>query len=131
MGASDAGSFDNDDAADWVVELAEADDTSILEEAFSRITDDEDYVEAPDCSIAIAAAEVVAALCQHPAAELPEEVAEFVARFAAAPSPDLVSSALRSIKRIRTNSELKGLWDDSQNPTEWYQAVAELEARLK
>jgi len=46
-------------------------DTLILSEAFARITVCEDYVEAPDCSIGIAAAEVVAALRKRPASTLP------------------------------------------------------------
>ncbi|RYD32348.1 MAG: DUF4259 domain-containing protein [Verrucomicrobiaceae bacterium] len=76
---------------------------------------------------------MVAALCQRPAAKLPEEVSEFVARFDVLPSPDLISSALRALHRIRTRSELQELRDDSKDPdsgSKWYQAVAELEARL-
>ena len=34
MGAWAAGSFDNDDAADWVWELKGSDDIGILEDAF-------------------------------------------------------------------------------------------------
>ena len=132
MGAWGAGSFDNDDAGDWVWELEEAEDTAILEGAFSRVVDAEDYLEAPDCSVGIAAAEVVAALRQRPASELPDEVTAFVARIGAPPSPDLVSSALRALERIRTKSELQELWDESPDGrSEWQGAVAELEARLR
>lgn len=129
MGAWAAGSFDNDDAGDWVWELAGA-DTSLLEAAFSRVTDGEDYLEAPDCSIAIAAAEVVAALRKRPAAELPDEVSAFVTRIGVPPSAGLVSSALRALQRIRTKSELQELWDESESRDEWHQAVAELASRL-
>jgi hypothetical protein len=129
MGAWAAGSFDNDDAGDWVWELADA-DTSILQEAFSRVTDCEDYLEAPDCSIGIAAAEVVAALRKRPAPKLPDEVAAFVTRIGTPPSAELVSSALSALKRITTKSELQELWDESDSRAEWHQAVAELESRL-
>ncbi len=111
MGAWAEGSFDNDDAADWVWELAEA-DTSILEEAFSRVAECEDYLEATDCVVAIAAA------------ELPGEVSAFVTRIGTPPSPELVSSALSALKRIKTRSELQESW------AEWHQAIAELESRL-
>jgi len=129
MGAWGEGSFDNDDAADWVWELAEA-DTSILEEAFSRVAECEDYLEATDCVIAIAAAEVVAALRKRPSAELPEEVSAFVTRIGTPPSPELVSSALSALKRIKTKSELQESWDESDSRAEWNQAIAELESRL-
>ena len=118
MGAWAAGSFDNDDACDWVWELAEAEDLSILEEAFSRVIDADGCLEAPDCSIGIAAAEVVAALRQCPVTHPPDEVVAFVVRISTPPSPALVSSALRTLERIKTQSELQELWDESESRTE-------------
>ena len=126
-----AGSFDNDYAGDWVWELMDAADTSILEKAFSHITDADGYLEAPDCSIGIAAAEVVAALRHRPTTKPPDEVTAFVTRIGAPPSPTLVSSALRARERIKTKSELQESWDASDSRAEWHQAVAELEWRLK
>jgi hypothetical protein len=38
---------------------------------------------------------------------------------------------LKAVERIKTDSELKELWDESENPEEWYGAVSNLEARLK
>ena len=131
MGAWATGSFDNDDALDWVWELKEAEDTSILQGAFSQVTDAEDYLEAGDCCIGIAAAEVVAALRQRPAVKPPEEVTAFVARIGTPPSPDLIASALSALERIKTKSELQELWDEGDSHDEWQQAVAELEGRLK
>ena len=131
MGAWAAGSFDNDDAGDWVWELAVAEDTSILAEALPRVTDADGCLEAPDCSISIAAAEVVAALRQRPATNTPVEVFAFVTRMGAPPSPALVSAALAALKRIKTKSELQSLWDDNESRAEWHQAVAELEGRLR
>ncbi len=120
MGAWAAGSFDNDDAGDWVCELPEAEDTYILEEAFSRIIECDGYLEAPDCSVAIAAA-----------LEPPEQVGAFVSRIASPPSPALVGIALRALQRVKTKSELQELWDESDSRAEWHQAVAELEGRLR
>ena len=97
----------------------------------SRVTDADGYLEAPDCSIGIAAAEVVAALRQRPATKPPDEVVAFVTRIGAPPSPALVSSALRALERIKTKSELQELWDESDSRAEWHQAVAELEGRLR
>ena len=112
-------------------ELEEAEDITVLEDAFSAVTElgSDDYLEAPECSIAIAAAEVVAAMRKRPAAELPEEVTEYVARIGP-PPPVLVAAALAALERIRTKSELKELWDENKNSELWHQAVADLEGRL-
>ena len=131
MGAWAAGSFDNDDAGDWVCELPDAEDTSVLEEAFSRVIECDGYLEAPDCSVAIAAAEVVAALRQRPGVEPPEQVGAFVSRIASPPSPALGALALRALERVKTKSELQELWDESDSRAEWHQAVTELEGRLR
>jgi Domain of unknown function (DUF4259) len=131
MGAWDAGSFENDNALDWVWDLAEAEDTSILEDAFSRVTECDDYLKASACCTGIAAAEVVAALRKRPALKLPDKVTAFVARIDSPPSAELVASALAALERINTNSELKELWDESESRDKWYQAIAELESRLK
>jgi len=61
MGAWGIGSFDNDDAVDWAYELGESQGTELLVATLEAIGP-EDHLEAPDCSIALAAAEVVAAL---------------------------------------------------------------------
>jgi len=131
MGIWAEGSFDNDDAGDWVWELEEAEDVVILEEAFSAIIDNEDDLEAPDCSVAVAAAEVVAALRQHPANNLPKEVQTFVSHLNEQPSEALVTSALAALKRVRTKSELQELWDKSANGEKWRQSISELESRLR
>jgi hypothetical protein len=131
MGAWAEGSFDNDDAGDWVWELEEAEDVSILEEAFSAIIDNDDDLEAPDCSVAVAAAEVVAAMRQHPANNLPKEVQTFVSQVNIQPSESLIAAALAALKRVRTKSELQELWDNGSNGENWRQAIAELESRLR
>jgi len=131
MGAWAEGSFENDDALDWVWELKEAEDTAILEEVFSVVTDNDDYLEAPDCSIAIAAAEVVAAMRKRSAAKLPPEVQAYVTRIGDSAGPDLATAALAALKRVKTKSELQELWDDSKNAEKWHKAVEELESRLK
>ncbi len=60
MGANGAKNFENDDASDWVYDLTESDGPELLTEAFA-IVEKLDFADAPDCCIALAAAEVVAA----------------------------------------------------------------------
>jgi hypothetical protein len=131
MGAWDIGSFENDDAADWLPELEESEGVSILEDAFARIIDTGGYLEVPDCSIAIAAAEVVAALRKRPSDELPDSVGAFVARAGSLPSPELVASASKAVARIAAGSELQELWADSDQSGEWLALMSALQARLK
>src|SRR5678816_3811771 len=75
VGAWGADSFENDDAADWVADFCDAPDQILIMNALSAIADLDsgEYLEAPDCSVGIAAAEVVAALKQAPNPNLSED----------------------------------------------------------
>ena len=61
MGTWGDGPFDDDNASDWVWELQEAHDWTIIETALRGAADAgaDDYLEAPDGQIAWAAAAVV------------------------------------------------------------------------
>lgn len=131
MGAWDIGPFDNDDASDWLFELEDSRDTSAIADALSAIIDlGEDYAEAPECSNAIAAAEVIAALRSHPAAKLPDTVQAWVEENQELEVSDLVPTAQTVVQRIRTESELKELWDESDDAGKWYATLDDLSARL-
>src|SRR5687768_5419114 len=107
MGAWGHGSFDNDDAMDWVVELEGAEGTEPIAEAFEAVLDvGDDYLEATEASMGLAAAEVVAALLGKPAAKLPEEVTAWVTG-KKPPKAALVKQAQRIVKRVLKDSELK------------------------
>lgn len=130
MGAWGAGAFDNDDAMDWVAELEGAEDEAVLVAAFEEIPEEAgEYLEAPDCSMAIAAAEVVAALRGKPADDLPEEVSAWVEK-KAAPKQSVVALAKAALKRIAAESELQELWDESDSRDEWHGRIADLQKRL-
>jgi Domain of unknown function (DUF4259) len=132
MGAWDFGPFDNDDALDWVWDLEESVDTSVLAEAFERVTEiGDEYLEAPECSEAIAAAEVVAALRRRPLAKLPDGVKDWVEAHRDLDVQGLVPTALKVLERIRTKSELKELWDEGKGSPEWYATLDDLEERLR
>ena len=128
MGTWNTSSFDNDDAQDWLAELDEAEDTDILTEALSAVAENEDYVEAPEAQQAVAAAEVVAAMNGHPAADLPGEAATWSQRHGSADST-LAGLARRAVTRVQTDSELKELWDEG-DATDWNAMMSDLAARL-
>ena len=79
MGAWGIENFENDDALDWVIELENANDLSIINDAFDTVIKNSgEYVDAWESSIALAAAEVIAALDGQAADKLPEEVVTWV-----------------------------------------------------
>jgi hypothetical protein len=129
MGAWGHGSFDNDDALDWVGELSQAEDTKHIAETFETVLESDDYLEAPDASTGLAAAKVVAALLGHPAPGLPEEVTTWLAG-KKPPSTGLVKKARLVVERILNDSELKDLWAESEDSSGWQREVEELLKRL-
>ncbi|HEX2750433.1 MAG TPA: DUF4259 domain-containing protein [Verrucomicrobiales bacterium] len=132
MGAWDFGPFDNDDASDWIYELEESSDTSVIADTLAAVTEaDADDLETLDCTNAIAAAEIVAALCGNPCANLPDEAKAWVEENEGLDASPLIPDALTVVKRIRTNSELKDLWDESKDAAKWYASLDDLTSRLK
>ncbi|HMP03763.1 MAG TPA: DUF4259 domain-containing protein [Gemmatales bacterium] len=132
MGAWGTGSFDNDDAGDWVVELEAAEDFSPISSAFDAVLEvGDDYLELPEAGAGIAAAEVVAALLGKPSSEIRilDGVVEWVT--GKPPPPDrLVKQARRVVKRVLKDSELKECWEEATDAAAWQQGVEDLLRRL-
>lgn len=133
MGAWGVDSFENDDASDWLADFCEAPDKTLIPDALSKVADMDsaDYLEAPECCVGLAAAEVVAFLKGAPNTNLPSEAKDCLANLDIKADPNLVALALRAVERIKTNSELKELFDESESTAEWTQSVGNLETRLK
>lgn len=131
MGAWGTGSFENDDAMDWVSDLASAQDTTPLREAFTQVIQCDGYLELPEASAAIAAAEVVSTLQGRPADNLPGSVREYANRIDEPLTLELIELAHRAIERVKSNSELQELWDESDSAPKWRASVADLASRLK
>lgn len=130
MGAWGHEPFGNDDAADWLCELLESDDHSVIETALDAVaTDADEYREAPECSSAIAAAEIVAAMLGRPSPSLPSEAAEWVVG-KPEPSQALVARAVRAVSAVFQESELQELWADSEDYKSWEAVTTDLLARL-
>ena len=129
MGAWGTQSFENDDALDWLAAL-EAEGLPVAGAALAAVEElAPEYSEAPTCSAALAAAEVVAAMRGRPAAALPDEVAAWVARMPEDPGP-LVETARRAVDLVAAESELRELWAESPEYETWRATVADLRARL-
>ena len=131
MGAWDIGSFDNDDALDWVIELEEAKDFSILADAFETVIGQKgNHPDATDSVIALCAAEVVAGLLDNPASDLPDEVLEWMDN-KPEPSTELINIALKALAVVLDDSELKELWEETDEYQDWVDNVSTLVENLK
>ena len=133
-GAWDTGSFDNDDALDWIWELSESNDLTVVKDTLDAAANSSGYLEAPTASTAIAAAEVVAALRGNPRPDLPVEVSEWVQTHRLTVGDDLLKTAKEAIARIRKedSSELAQLWSEADDlETAWQEDVDDLLQRLQ
>lgn len=127
------GSFDNEDAMEWIADFG-GDGANSIEEAFDIINelDPGDYIEADVAAHAIAAAELVAAARDGDVSRLPKEaVASLKENVAKINAAKLTGAARKSISRILKASELKEQWEDSPDAEEWEDGVREVLERVK
>lgn len=131
MGCWGIGTFENDHAADWVWCLEESDGLAVVERALGAPSNGA-YIEAPEACEALAAAEVVAALLGHPAADLSVEVARWVAEHRGLDARPLRDAALTQVRAVLgDNSELRELWKENEEDFPFWKATVEaLIARL-
>ncbi len=134
MGAWDVGTFDNDTASDWAYELHGAEDLALVESAIEAVLiTASDYLDADEACEALAACEVIARLRGRWGVRSPhtEAVDAWVEAHPLSPSDELLAHARQAIDRILAEaSELRELWDESDERDQWRAAVAELRARL-
>jgi hypothetical protein len=138
MGAWGFESFENDEAADWVYEF-EKSGREALDLAFAAILGlgPEDYLEAPLAIIAIAAAEFVAAAKDGDQSNLSEAAKEAFVALSDVPasvalaSVALASDADKALKRILQASELRELWEETDDFEDWRADVEALMSRLE
>lgn len=133
MSAWGADSFANDDAQDWINDLCDAPSKALIIEALMTVvkTDTNEYLELRESGCAIAAAEIVAALKGVPNASLSNEVKKCISKLRVKADKKTIILALEAVERIKTNSEARELWEESENTCQWYEAMGDLEARLK
>jgi hypothetical protein len=131
-GAWGPGPFQNDDALDWLGELAGANDASVLVAALTQANSTA-YVEAPQCSAALAAAEFVAAAAGRPMKNLPDAAAAWLRRVDVRVTPKLLSDARMAVTICldHERSELEDLWFQSPKKNTWRSTTEALLKRLQ
>ena len=134
MGCWAIDSFGNDDAADWLAELTEAKDLAPVRRAISALLSEDGYLDAPFSTEALAAIEVVAAALGRPtiSAQNQPRLVTWIASVKPVADPLLVSEAARAIDRILgPDSELRELWEDTDDFGQWQANVRELRTALE
>lgn len=131
MGTWDIHTFDNDNAADWLYDLQETDDISLLQNSLQP--DLSDYLEAPDGETILAAAEIICAIDQGPRHDLPEEATAWVNAHRELEVAALKPLAAKMIARVLADdSELKELWEENEELFDhWLADVRDLKLRLE
>ncbi len=131
MGTWGTGIFDNDDAMDWVEQMLQLKDISTLREAIRSIVDASHYLEASESCIALAAAEIIAAIKNKDYSLLPEAAQPLARNNDFIVDAQLIELALKAIQAISSDSELRDLWSESEFLGEWSNVIIGLEQRLK
>lgn len=132
-GAWDSGSFDNDDALDWAAQCARSKGASLISATLSAALI-EGYLEAPECSAAVAAAEVVAAAKGKANKSLPKELSSWLGRQQKEEIAKLAPVATKAVSRILNGpkSELQELWQENKKDFPvWKSHMQNLVVRLK
>jgi Domain of unknown function (DUF4259) len=134
MGAWANDAFGNDNACDWAFGLENADDLSLIEGALDKVlTNCDEYVESTEACEAMAAIEVIARLQGNWGARnaYTESVDKWVEKTKLQPTAALARKAHLVIERILAeNSELRELWQESEEYAAWLASVAELRGRV-
>lgn len=131
MGAWGHDTFENDIAADWVLELESVDDLALVLDAIEEVEATGDcYLEQDAACRALVACEVLARLRGRPSAAVEPAVDDWIAKHPSTVSPELSARAGRAIERILApDSELRELRDGTGAAT-WEALVESLRQRV-
>ena len=133
MGAWGTGSFENDDALEWISSARDGDLEQIRSALAPVAEPDGAYLDAPEGAHALAAAEAVASLRGAPPVDLPERVGAWIDTLSREFDDALLVQARAATDRVVTApSELLDHWEDmgDDDATAWRAQVADLRDRL-
>lgn len=132
MNAWNSGSFDNDSARDFMVEVIQ-DGEFALREAFEVVLDpDMDYVEVEEGARAIAAAEILTAVLTGDTLKITDAgLRLWVQNAEKTGLGDLRALAAEALNRVLApDSELPELWEDTADSGAWLSDVQRLRSNL-
>lgn len=147
MGAWGPKSFENDAALDWMGDLLESKDPSLISQVFKQILAYDGtrkkyflgvcikcwQVQLPASmgEKTLAAGEIVSAIFGQPPHELPKSVEEWLETGIHMPK-EVLEMAREAVAKIHTSSELKDFWEEDgvAHARPWHEVVVDLEHRL-
>lgn len=138
MGILGADPFENDDAREWLESLDAHDGSAPLEEMLRRIVDgaSDPNLDLRRSTLALAAAELLAALHGRPADGLPRAGLDWAAAVSGgdaagcAPDEDALALATRALDFVVTSSALAELWSQRDDADRWRARLDDLRMRL-
>ena len=133
MGAWGCGIFENDSASDWVYQLDDAKDDTVLMKAFDAVIAADEYIDEDECSGALAAAAITVGLHDRKLDGLPEAAVDWINSGPKANMSALREKAIIAVEKVRNNplSELRELWSEGEDGDEWFETIDELLAKMK
>ena len=134
MGAWGHLNFENDTALDLVYEIEEkgADRIKNAIEAINSREEDS-FLDSDLCSEALAAIEYIAAVKDKASEDFPEDAEEWLTpanKENLLAIRNLIPKSKQAIDRIQHNSELKDLWEESEEFAEWTKVLEDLATRI-
>jgi Domain of unknown function (DUF4259) len=134
VGAWGAASFENDPASDWFYVVEEAvDPGGVIASAIDNALGEADYLGLDASCEAIAAAELSASCAGHAPERMPDHVRRWVDAHPHRPHASEVDQAVQAVQRVRAESELRDLWDETLEgqANTWLGEVDDLIGRLR
>ena len=134
MGAWGHLNFENDTALDLVYEIEEKGVDRIknaIEAVNSR--EEDSFLDSDLCSEALAAIEYIAAAKDKGSEDFPEDAEEWLTpanKESLLAIRNLIPKSKQAIDRIQHNSELKDLWEETEDFNEWTKALEDLATRI-
>lgn len=134
MGTWGIGPFENDSANDWAYSLEETTDLSLVESTLDEvIASAGDYLEVDQAASGLAACEVLACMLGRGSAPdaYTETIQSWVSGVALKPDAAVLAKAQSALDRILADdSELRELWEESEEADAWLSSVQDLRSRL-
>ena len=137
MGIWGVESFANDDALDWLARLdPTAGPEPVVRELRAATQASSPYLDSRTAAVALAAAELVAALQGRPHPKLPEVARDWVAAqifgapLGGAPEMETLALATQALDFVVTSSELSAVWSERAEEPSWRAELDSLRMRL-
>lgn len=142
MGAWGVGNFENDSGLDWMYDFLESENqiatlkevlkvSTIRQGLLGKLFRKKEAMDEPEATAILVAGEIVALLVGNPSTDLPEDLENWGKQNQLRLEKDLVRDALDAIQSMKEHSELKVLWEGTDDFQNWLHEVYDLESRLK